>query len=77
MSDALLTPPYETVESLRARLGGMYGKAEVGNVKSIAWFVAARNRMGGDGVFWDRVACVYDVFANVINRKANRRSAPR
>ena len=28
--------------------------------------------MGGDGVFWDRVACVYDVFANVINRKANR-----
>lgn len=24
------------------------------------------------GVFWDRVACVYDVFANVINRKANR-----
>ena len=28
--------------------------------------------MGGDGVFWDRVACVYDVFANVINRKVNR-----
>ena len=28
--------------------------------------------MGGDGVFWDRVACVYDIFANVINRKANR-----
>lgn len=24
------------------------------------------------GVFWDGVACVYDVFANVINRKANR-----
>ena len=28
--------------------------------------------MGGDGVFWDRVACVYDGFANVINRKVNR-----
>lgn len=23
-------------------------------------------------MFWDKVACVYDVFANVINRKANR-----
>ena len=23
-------------------------------------------------MFWDRVACVYDIFANVINRKANR-----
>ena len=24
-------------------------------------------------MFWDRVACVYDIFANVINRKANKR----
>ena len=24
-------------------------------------------------MFWDRVACIYDIFANVINRKANRR----
>ena len=23
-------------------------------------------------MFWDRVACVYDIFANVINRKANK-----
>ena len=23
-------------------------------------------------MFWDKVACVYDVFTNVINRKANR-----
>jgi len=24
-------------------------------------------------MFWDRVACVYDIFANVINRRANKR----
>lgn len=23
-------------------------------------------------MFWDNVACVYDVFANVVNRRANR-----
>lgn len=23
-------------------------------------------------MLWDRVACVYDIIANVINRKANR-----
>ena len=23
-------------------------------------------------MFWDKVACVYDIFANVINRKANK-----
>ena len=40
------TPPYETVESLRARLGGMYGKTEVGNVKSIAWFVCRKESDG-------------------------------
>jgi SAM-dependent methyltransferase len=33
------TPPYETVSSLKTRLGGMYADAEVGNLKSIAWFV--------------------------------------
>ena len=32
------TPPYETVESLRARLKGMYETAEVGSLKGIAWF---------------------------------------
>lgn len=40
------TPPYETVESLRARLGGMYGKTEVGNAKSIAWFVCRKESDG-------------------------------
>lgn len=40
------TPPYETVEGLRDRLGGMYAQAEVGNVKSIAWFIC---RKGADG----------------------------
>lgn len=33
------TPPYETVSSLKTRLGGVYADAEVGNLKSIAWFV--------------------------------------
>lgn len=23
-------------------------------------------------MFWDRAACVYDLFANVVNRRANR-----
>ena len=32
--------------ALRARLGGMYGKAEVGNVKSIAWFVCRKESDG-------------------------------
>lgn len=32
------TPPYETAESLRARLKGMYETAEVGSLKGIAWF---------------------------------------
>lgn len=22
-------------------------------------------------MFWDKIACVYDVFANIINRKTN------
>ena len=36
------TPPYETVASLRERLGKLYDKAEVGNVKGIAWFVCRK-----------------------------------
>lgn len=39
------TPPYETVYSLRDRLNKLYAQAEVGNVKSIAWFVC---RKGGE-----------------------------
>ena len=39
------TPPYETVYSLRDRLSKLYAQAEVGNVKSIAWFVC---RKGGE-----------------------------
>ena len=36
------TPPYETVESLRVRLGMLYKSVEIGNVKSIAWFVCKK-----------------------------------
>jgi len=32
------TPPFETVDSLRERLGNMYSGVTVGNVKSIAYF---------------------------------------
>jgi len=32
------TPPFETVDSLRKRLGALYSKVEVSNVKSIAVF---------------------------------------
>ena len=34
-----LTPPYETVDSLKVRLKEMYDAVEIGNVKGIAWFV--------------------------------------
>ena len=34
--------PYETAESLRTRLTGMYSKVELGTVKSIAWFVCRK-----------------------------------
>ena len=37
------TPPYETVPSLKARLAGMYPRADVGNLKSIAWFVCRKS----------------------------------
>lgn len=36
------TPPYETVTSLRNRLQKLYTKAEVGNLKSIAWFTCCK-----------------------------------
>ena len=46
------TPPYETVQSLKARLEGMYADVQLGNVKSIAWFVcrkAERAEKMGEG----------------------------
>lgn len=36
------TPPYETVNSLKARLEKMYDIVEIGNVKGIAWFVCRK-----------------------------------
>lgn len=36
------TPPYETVQSLKDRLNGMYADVKLGNVKSIAWFVCRK-----------------------------------
>ena len=36
------TPPYETMQSLKARLAGMYDKVQLGNVKGIAWFVCRK-----------------------------------
>ena len=36
------TPPYETVESLKARLEEMYDTVEIDNVKGIAWFVCRK-----------------------------------
>ena len=36
------TPPYETVDSLKARLAEMYDTVEIGNVKGIAWFVCRK-----------------------------------
>ena len=36
------TPPYETVQSLKVRLEGMYADVQFGNVKSIAWFVCRK-----------------------------------
>ena len=38
------TPPYETADSLRARLEGMYETATVGSLKSIAWFVCRKGK---------------------------------
>ena len=36
------TPPYETMDSLRERLQGMYSAVQLGNVRSIAWFVCRK-----------------------------------
>ena len=36
------TPPYETVSSLKARLEGMYADVDMGNLKSMAWFVCRK-----------------------------------
>lgn len=38
IKSGFFTGPFETVESLRTRLEGMYGRAKVGNVQSIATF---------------------------------------
>ena len=36
------TPPYGTVSSLKARLDGMYADVDMGNLKSMAWFVCRK-----------------------------------
>ena len=36
------TPPYETVSSLKARLEGMYADVDMGDLKSMAWFVCRK-----------------------------------
>ena len=36
------TPPYETVSSLKARLDGMYADVDMGNLKSMAWFICRK-----------------------------------
>ena len=38
------TPPYETVSSLKARLEGMYADVDMGNLKSMAWFVCRKSK---------------------------------
>lgn len=35
-------PPYETVDSLRERMNRMYSTVQLGNVRSIAWFVCRK-----------------------------------
>ena len=36
------TPPYETMDSLKARLSRLYERVDIGHVKSIAWFVCRK-----------------------------------
>ena len=36
------TPPYETVSSLKARLMGMYADVDMGNLKSMVWYVCRK-----------------------------------
>ena len=38
------TPPYETASSLKARLDGMYADVDMGNLKSMAWFVCRKSK---------------------------------
>lgn len=44
------TPPYETVDSLRARLEGLYDTVEIGNVKGIAWYVCRKGEKNETGL---------------------------
>ncbi len=44
------TPPYETVSSLKARLDGMYADVDMGNLKSMAWFISAAKRVKSEMV---------------------------
>ena len=39
---SFFTPPYETVSGLKARLDGMYTDVDMGNLKSMAWFVCRK-----------------------------------
>ena len=36
------TPPYETASGLKARLDGMYADVDMGNLKSMVWFVCRK-----------------------------------
>ena len=36
------TPPYETAFSLKKRLDGMYADVDMGNLKSMAWFICRK-----------------------------------
>ena len=38
----IFTPPYETASSLKVRLDGMYADVDMGNLKSVAWFVCRK-----------------------------------
>lgn len=48
------TSPYETLSSLKARLDGMYVDVDMGNLKSIAWFVCRKARENGDALMYKR-----------------------
>lgn len=46
------TPPFETKNSLRARLEGRYAKVEMGTVQSIAWFQCVKQEASGTNDGW-------------------------
>ena len=48
------TSPYETLSSLKARLDGMYVDVDMGNLKSIAWFVCRKARENGGALMHKR-----------------------